>query len=92
MLLEWSFFLQLSIAPCPKSCAENSIFQCNPPVVILSLAVCFWTGASPVSLVSHSCILCAGMVPHAVVLSHYLLKGCAFVTDRACLKKSYLMG
>lgn len=80
------------MALCPKSCAENSISQFNPPIVILSLAVCFWTGASPVSLVSQSCILCAGMVPLGVVLSHYLLKGCAFVTDRACLKKSYLVG
>lgn len=53
---------------------------------MLSLAVCFSAGASPVSLV------CAGMMPFAVVLAHYLLKECAFVTDRAGLQKSYLVG
>lgn len=30
MLLEWSFFLRLSMALCPKPCAEDSIFQLNP--------------------------------------------------------------
>lgn len=84
MFLEWSFFLRLSMALCPKSCTEDSIFQFNPPIVVLSL-VCFSVGASPVSLVSQKCILCAGMMPLAVVLSRCLLKGCAFVTDRACL-------
>lgn len=52
MLLEWSFFLGLSMALCPKSRTEDSIFQFNPPVVMLSLAVCFFIGAFPVSLVT----------------------------------------
>lgn len=89
MLLKWLFFFKLSMALCYKSCTEDSIFQINSPIVMLSLAVCFSIDVSSVSLVSYCSILCAGMMPLAVVLSHYPMKRCAFVTvDRACLQKS----
>lgn len=86
------------MALCPKSCTEDSIFRFNLPVFVLAFVVCFSFGRSqpplapPLPLESHCSILgCAGMMPLAVVLSDYLLKGCVFVTDRACLRKSYLV-
>lgn len=88
ILHEWSFFLGLSMALCPKLCTEDHIFQFNLPIVVLALLA-----GAPHSPLCYSLLhpWCAGTMPLMVILSHFLLKGCAFVTERVCLQKSYLV-
>lgn len=54
-LPEWLFFLGLSVALCPKSCTEDSVFQFYLPRVVLALVVCFSFGRCPRSPLASKC-------------------------------------